>query len=613
MSARLPAQAAPPAAAGEAAPPASRRFDHVRALFVQTPATLIGNAVGWCLIVLMYWPLAQRTPLLAWMAAAAVLMALRLGHYLRFRRTAEPDDALMLRWRQSWKLLVLGQASMWGLAVWLFWGLGTPYHMTALLLIAVSYCLGSVQLLATQQRLFIVFTGLVLAPAILRIATDTAQPWHWQLAGILCLLFAIVLVMGRAQRSALDQVIRLKSHTDKLAAQLQVEKGEADQARRAAEAASRAKTQFFAAASHDLRQPLHAMGLFAEALRQRSHDPEVASLVNSINESVDALEGLFGELLDITRIDTGGVDVNPAPVGLRELFARLKLHFEPTAFEKGLALSFHGERHIAYADPVLLERILRNLVSNAIRYTDDGGVLVSCRLRRRADGERLLMQVWDSGIGISEASLPRIFDEFYQVQSQRPLQAHQRKGLGLGLAIVARLAALMEAPITVRSRVGRGTVFSFEVPRGKVVRALEPVAVRPQAPLGLTLQGRLMLLVEDEPAVREGLVVLLKAWGASVLDFDSVAALQQWLAGSPAAAPDLLLVDYRLPQGCTGLDALAAARAHWPGRKLPAIVITGSTIGGHETEAAEHDFHLLIKPVLPNKLRAMIAFKLGVR
>ena len=340
-----------------------------------------------------------------------------------------------------------------------------------------------------------------------------------------------------------------------------------------------------------------------------AHDPEVAALVNSINESVDALEGLFGELLDITRIDTGGVDVNPAPVPMRELFARLRLHFEPTAFEKGLALSFRGGQHVAFADPVLLERILRNLLSNAIRYTDDGGVLVACRRR----GDKLLMQVLDSGIGISEATLPRIFDEFYQVQSQRPLQAHQRKGLGLGLAIVARLAALLEAPISVRSRVGHGTAFSFEVPPGKVVRSLEPAVTRAKAPLGLTLQGRLMLLVEDEPAVREGLVVLLKAWGASVLDFDSVASLQAWLAGGPAEAPDLLLVDYRLPQAMTGLDALAAARGHWPGRKLPAIVITGSTIGGHEAEAAEHDFHLLIKPVLPNKLRAMIAFKLGMR
>ncbi len=351
--------------------------------------------------------------------------------------------------------------------MWLFWDLGTPYHRTALMLVIFSLGLASVQLLATQQRLYIAFVGLLMVPAIVRIATDDRQPWHWQLAGILVLQFIALLVMGRVQRSALDQVIRLKAHSEKLAVQLHAEMGVSEQARRAAEAASRAKTQFFAAASHDLRQPLHAMGLFAEALRQRTHDPEVASLVNSINESVDALEGLFGELLDITRIDTGGVDVNPAPVAMRELFARLRLHFEPTAFEKGLALSFHGERHVAFADPVLLERILRNLISNAIRYTDDGGVLVSCRPR----GEKLLMQVWDSGIGITEASLPRIFDEFYQVQSQRPLQAHQRKGLGLGLAIVARLAALLEAPISVRSRVGHGTVFSFEVPPGKAVRA----------------------------------------------------------------------------------------------------------------------------------------------
>jgi signal transduction histidine kinase/CheY-like chemotaxis protein len=590
-----------------------RRFDHLRALFVQTPASLVGYLIGWGLIVTMYWPLAPRGTMLAWMVALAALLALRLAHYLRFRRNPDADDATLHDWRRSWKVLVLAQASMLGLAFWLFWGLGTPYHLTGLMLVVFSLCLASVQLLATQQRLYIGFVCVMLVPAIVRIATDTSQPWHWQLAGILSLQFIALLVLGRVQRSALDQVIRLKAHSEKLAAQLRVEMGVSESARRAAEAANRAKTQFFAAASHDLRQPLHAMGLFAEALRQRNHDPEVAALVNSINESVDALEGLFGELLDITRIDTGGVEVNPAPVRMRELFARLRLHFEPTAFEKGLALSFHGAQRIAHADPVLLERILRNLVSNAIRYTDDGGVLVSCRTRTTPGGEQLLMQVWDSGIGISEGTLPRIFDEFYQVQSQRPLEAHQRKGLGLGLAIVARLAGLMESKIDVRSRVGHGTVFSFTVPLGSAPRIAAQSAPQRKAPLGLTLQGRLLVVVEDEAAVRDGLVVLLKAWGAGVQAFDTVAALQLWLDSAGAEVPDLLIVDYRLPQGSTGLDALAAARAAWPTHKLPAIVVTGSTIGGHEDEAAEHDFHLLIKPVLPNKLRAMIAFKLGVR
>ena len=513
---------------------------------------------------------------------------------------------------------------MWGIAVWLFWGLGTPYDKIALILVVYTYCVSSVQLLATQAWVFLSFTTVVLVPAIVRIASDTSQAGHLPLAVIVTILFCATVLMARTYGSALGQAIALKARTDELAAQLRTEVAATEEARRlaedarhAAEAANRAKTQFFAAASHDLRQPLHAMGLFAEALRQRSHDPEVASLVNSINESVDALEGLFGELLDITRIDTGGVDVNPAPLRLRELFARLRLHFEPIAFEKGLMLSFRGEQHVAHADPVLLERVLRNLVSNAIRYTDDGGVLVSCRPRKGSG--RLLLQVWDSGIGIAEASLPRIWDEFYQAQGNRPLQAHQRKGLGLGLAIVKRLADLMQAPIGVRSRVGHGTVFSIEVPVGKAPRRIEPLprrragAHRPDAagPLLRRRRGR------SRGARRPGGAAAGLGRARRVLrqrrGRAGVGRRCRRRAGAPAEPPDLLLVDYRLPQGRTGIDALVALRAHWPARRLPAIMITGSSLVGHEDEAVDHDYHLLIKPVLPNRLRAMIAFKLGLR
>ena len=590
-------------------------IDHLLSLYVQTPATLTGNLFGMLIIAFVFWGLAEPLRLLGWLGVVTALWLVRLAHFLRFRRQRSTENHVLRLWRRSWVVLVLCQGAMWGLAVWLFWGLGTPYHRLALLMVVYTYCLASVQLLASQSRVFLVFLCLVLTPTIVRVASDTSQPLHLQMAVILTLMFCITVLMARTYSSALGQAIARKSRTDELASRLRLEMAVADEGRRAAEAASRAKTQFFAAASHDLRQPLHAMGLFAEALRQRSHDPEVASLVNSINESVDALEGLFGELLDITRIDTGGVDVNPAPVRLRELFARLRLHFEPTAFEKGLMLSFRGEQLVAMADPVLLERVLRNLVSNAIRYTDDGGVLVSCRLRQGPDGGRLLLQVWDSGIGIAESSLPRIWDEFYQAQTNRPLEAHHRKGLGLGLAIVKRLAGLMQAPITVRSRVGHGTVFSLELPVGKAQRqvAAADAAGAAKGPLGLTLEDRLILVIEDETAVREGLVVLLQAWGARVASFDTVRSLQDWLDGPAAETPDLLLVDYRLPEGRTGIDALVAARERWSGQRLPAIMITGSSLGGHEDEAVVHDYHLLIKPVLPNKLRAMIAFKLGVR
>ena len=591
---------------------ATSHVDGLRALYEQAPASLAGNAIGIALIGLAFWPLAAPMLLHAWLAAAALLWALRLVHYLRYRAARDADAATLLDWRNAWRALVLAQGALWPLAVWLFWGLGATFHTLALVLIANSYVLGSVQLLAPQRRLFVLFTSLVLLPIIVRVASDISQPWHWQMAAVLALLFAITLVMGRTYRGALGQAIGLKQRTEQLATQLRVEKAAADEARRSAEAANRAKTQFFAAASHDLRQPLHAMGLFAEALRQRVHDPEVTALVGSINQSVDALEGLFAELLDITRIDSGGVDVLPGPVSMKDLFARLRLTFEPAAFEKGLALRFHGDQRFSHTDRLLLERILRNLVANAIRYSEDGGVLVACRLKP-GDGGRLLVQVWDSGIGISEASLPRIFDEFYQVQSSRALEPHQSKGLGLGLAIVKRLAGLLEAPLTVRSRVGHGTVFTLEIPVGREPRGIEPLPGRSAASLGITLRDRRILVVEDEPAVREGLTVLLQAWGAEVDPFDDIGTLQQWLASPTINAPDLLLVDYRLPQGRTGIEALAAVRARWPGRALPAVVVTGSSLGGHENEATAHDFHLLIKPVLPNKLRAMIAFKLGVR
>jgi signal transduction histidine kinase/CheY-like chemotaxis protein len=594
--------------------------DHMRALYVQTPATLIGYALGFAVVFALFEPLAEAAQFRLWAGTVVLLWGVRLLHYLRYLRRPGADEGTLLAWRRSWRVLVLLQGGMWGIAVWLFWGLGTPYDKLALILVVYAFSVSSVQLLATQPWVFLSFIGLVLVPTVVRIASDTSQSGHTALAIIVTLLFCATVLMARTYVGALGQAIALKARTDELAAQLRTEvaateeaRRVADEARRAAEAANRAKTQFFAAASHDLRQPLHAMGLFAEALRQRSHDPEVASLVNSINESVDALEGLFGELLDITRIDTGGVDVNPAPLRMRELFARLRLHFEPIAFEKGLMLSFRGDRYVALADPVLLERVLRNLVSNAIRYTDDGGVLVSCRLRRRPGGDRLLLQVWDSGIGIAEASLPRIWEEFFQAQNHRPLQAHHRKGLGLGLAIVKRLAGLMEAPIGVRSRAGHGTVFSIEVSVGKAPRSAEPAAVAARVPIGLTLQGRFFVVVEDESAVREGLVVLLQAWGARVAAFDSVEAVRDWVAAPGCEKPDLLLVDYRLPQGLTGIDALTVLRAHWPGERLPAIMITGSSLGGHEDEATTHDYHLLIKPVLPNKLRAMIAFKLGLR
>jgi two-component system, sensor histidine kinase len=599
------------AAGRDAAPEVSRDLiaDYVRTLHLQTPIAIAASTIGLAIITLMFAGLVPPWRLWPWALAVAVLIVVRAWFYMSFPRAGDTPVEKLVAWRRRWNVVVLLTAAGWGAAVWLFYRHESAFHVIGLILIVYCYMLGGVQLMATQPRINLAFLSLGMLPIIVRVAIQPDDPYRFQLAGILLLLFGLTLMLSNVYRRAAESTIRLKVQTERLAAQLKIEKADAEAARRAAEVANRAKTQFFAAASHDLRQPLHALGLFAEALRQRSHDEQAVQLVNSINHSVDALEGLFSELLDITKIDTGGVEPQAAHFPVGDLFRRLRLHFEPTAFEKGLSLRFRGESHHAYADPVLVDRVLRNLLSNAIRYTVDGSVLVSCRRR----GDKLLLQVWDTGVGIKPREQERIFEEFYQVSNEVVLEPHQRKGLGLGLAIVKRLAGLMNAPLTVRSRPGHGTVFTLELPAGRAVRS-DAVAPSRKPLLGLTLERRLIVIIEDEPAVRLGLEVLLKSWGASVLAFDTVGGATAWVReyAADAPAPDLLIADYRMENGRTGIDAIIAMRERF-GPALPAIVVTGSTMTGHDNDAQEHGFHLLIKPVVPNKLRAMIAFKLGMR
>ena len=580
--------------------------DHVRSTFAFNRTSLAGHGLGALIVEIIFASVAPSGLLFGWGLLFAIVWMARAVMAWRFERN-EPTDAAALEKRlRLWQLGVLASGALWGAAAWLFWPWGDGLHQLALVLVAYTFCVASVTILAPHFPLFVVFVLSIFVPAIARVALQ-GSPLGLKVAAMMVVAMGMTLLLGRTYRDSFERAMALKLRTEALAVQLGKEKAVADAARLEAEIANRAKTQFFTAASHDLRQPLHAMGLFAEALRAKSHDPEVAKLVNSINESVDALEGLFSELLDITRIDSGGVEVNPEHFEMGEIFRKIRLHFEPAAFEKGLGLNIRGGRHVALADPLLVERIVRNLVSNAIRYTTDGTVLVSCRKR----GGGLLVQVWDTGPGIREEERQRVFEEFYQVPGQQAVAAEQKKGLGLGLAIVKRLAALMAAPVRLASTPGRGSVFTLELPLGKAPR-VEARMLPGKGPVGITLDGRLIVIVEDEPAVREGLQVLLAGWGAGIVSLESMAAVRVWAAASDpeVVRPSLIIADYRLEHGETGVFAIRAIRERF-GQEVPAIVVTGSSMTGHDKEALEQNFHLLIKPVLPNKLRAMIAFKLA--
>ncbi len=607
MAAVLPAGAAAPAPA----PRHSALGEEVLAVYAYTTATLLGLAAGFGLLLTLFWASTPLPVMLPWMVLFIGLWTARVLLAQAFRRAVRRGGGEVdwARWHLHWSILTLASGAAWGLSGWIFYTRGMGIQQTGLIVIIYTFCIAAVPVLANHPRMFLAYVVLGFMPLIVRIATG-GDAYSYQLAAMLVIIITLTTVLARNYRQALQRVIELKVRADDLLDQLRIEKKAAETARHEAEVANRAKTQFFTAASHDLRQPLHAMGLFAEALRQRTHEqPEVAQLVVSINASVDALEGLFSELLDITRIDSGGVEVHPQGFEMADILRKLRLHFEPTAFEKGLALRLRGGHRVVHGDPLLVERIVRNLVSNAIRYTNDGSVLVACRAR----GDKVWVQVWDTGLGIRAEEQAKVFEEFYQVPNTAAVAPHQRKGLGLGLAIVKRLADLMAAPVSLRSVPGKGTVFTLELPAGTKPRPrAQPLPGK--GPVGITLDGRLIVVVEDEPAVRAGLEVLLQGWGAQIASFDSVAETSAWAAAADPAAirPDLLIVDYRLENGRNGVDAIVVLRQRF-GAGIPAIVVTGSTMTGHDKEAQDKDFHILLKPVVPNKLRAMIAFKLGVK
>ena len=309
--------------------------DQVRGTFAFNRTSLTGHFVGALVIELIFADTAPKGLRLAWGVLFALVLLVRLGLAIRFSRDEPTTVAGLLTRLRVWQGGVLVAGALWGSAAWFFYGYGTAGSQLALVLVVYTFCVASVPILAPQFAIFVVFALLVFVPTVAVVALRQAE-LGWQLGIVMAVAMGMIMVLARNYRESFDRNIELKLRTEALAVQLRAETSIAEEARREAEVANRAKTQFFTAASHDLRQPLHAMGLFAEALRQRVHEPEVAQLVNSINESVDALEGLFSELLDITRIDSGGVEVNPESFEVGDIFRKLRLHFEPAAFEKGL-------------------------------------------------------------------------------------------------------------------------------------------------------------------------------------------------------------------------------------------------------------------------------------
>jgi signal transduction histidine kinase len=401
----------------------------------------------------------------------------------------------------------------------------------------------------------------------------------------------------RTELALLEAKQTLEQRVEERTIELKTALAAQEDAKRQAEEANATKSRFVAAASHDLLQPLNAARLFASTLGERSDDPAVAEIAERIDSSMRAAEEVLDDMLDIARLESGTMRTDIADFSIAEIFEHLERQFAPLAARRGLRLRFTRPRCRVRSDRVLLRRILQNLVSNALRYTQRGGVLVSCR-RRGLSAE---IQVWDSGPGIPQQHQRAIFDEFHRLDRASPWG---EQGLGLGLSICHHIALLLGHELGLRSNVGRGSVFGISVPIGSAA-ACTPAAVSPEslptAPASLV--GLAVLCIDNEPEILAGMSALMSRWGVKVLPAVNAA---QAHAAFDRYRPGVILADYRLGDGeMDGLDLLQSLR-RGAVEPAPGALVTADHGAAVAERARALGYPVLRKPVKPAALRALL-------
>ena len=569
--------------------------EQISMLYRQLPTSITGQIVG--ALMLAGVLLGERPPgvVLGWLACITLFQTWRLTLYIRSRKAGFVQENVA-RAAVVWAAGAGISGMLWGSTALLFYVSGHHLSQAVLTILVFGMTAAAVPMIGSHIPSFYLFVAPTLVPFVLRNAYEADTP-HYVLSVIALAIMLGLMSFARDYNRMLIESLRNRFEKQALADRLAVQNVDLEQARVAAEQANRSKTQFFAAASHDLRQPLHAMGLFASALADKVHDPEGAKLVASINGSVQALEALFNELLDISKLDSGIIKPVVTHFALAEIFDRLRGEFATETADKGLRLVIGGGTHIVASDAVLLERILRNLISNAVRYTPAGEVTIAAA---PADG-LLRIEVRDTGIGIRAEDRERIFEEFLQLGNPGRTS---KKGLGLGLSIVQRLCGLLGYQIRLTSEYGKGSVFSFDVPIGRI-HELHNDAANAPVPAPADLTGKLIVVIDDESAIVDGMRVLLSGWGAEVIGSltgdDVVAAVH-----AAGKLPALLIVDHRLGTVENGIEVAQRIRRELD-PEIPGILVTGSMTPDLDQLARAANLEFLLKPVMAEELRRRIA------
>jgi signal transduction histidine kinase/CheY-like chemotaxis protein len=588
------------------------QLDEDRVLLAQLRLLLnhVGTSVGSTIFLstLLVWTLGTPDNLWGLGLWAVTVIASKLLNFYHARRTLQAGLTAAQAPQLVGTLMALNAADgvAWGLLPWM--ALDSASVAGAVLVIAVMAGVKSyaMSVLSAVFPVFVAFCVFDAAAIALKLWHMNDPAYH-TLAVVALLYVGTLIAQSHASAKVTRSSIALVFENTDLMARLRQETNKAHAAHQEAVKANLAKSKFLAAASHDLRQPIHAQGLFLEVIGRGELSPLQREMLNNARATADASTELLNTLLDFSRIEAGVIGAQEHAFCMQPLLNKIETELAPQATAKGLVFRSRETHAGVQSDPALVALILRNLVSNAIRYTDTGGVLMGCRTYP----QRVVFEIWDTGIGIDPSQHEAIFREFHQLGNP---ERDRNKGLGLGLAIVEGLVRLLGLQLSLASVPGRGSVFKLTLPRShaalsthELVHALThegALADVPPPPL-----KKWVLLIDDDAAIRTGMVKLLTDWGCWCLEAEST---DEALRLARTQRPDLVISDYRLREQRTGAQAIAALRAAC-GPELPALVITGDTSPERLRETQASGLPILHKPVSPSLLHRTLVTALTTR
>ena len=561
------------------------RIDKILTIHRNMPLILIGNLLGSLPLAIILWDGSRGKLALGWIAALYLLTLVRWLHY---RRLNEQDatSARILAQERAYVLLAFISGCIWGSSGILFLDSESKVQFIFLFLSLFAMTSGSMTSLSARPLNYLAFAIPAILPMTVNLFLQEDAFFAWMWLGALIYLSLIVMLSFNLHQS-LDQALRLKYENRGLLENLR-------QQTEAAEQANRDKSRFLAAASHDLRQPLHAVNLFTEGLEKKLTTKAQAHDLEHIQLGLNSLDELFNALLDISRMDAGSITVNQTDFRIDSLLQKLAVQFTPEAEAKGLTLTVQSCEHSIHSDPILLERMIRNLLGNAIRYTERGEVNMSCW---EEAGDHLCIRITDTGPGIPEQHCEDVFAEFFQLNNP---ERDRGKGLGLGLAIVRRLSRLLDHPVEMHSELGKGSEFAIRAPIAERIGVTADMVV--EEPATDRLKHLLVMVVDNETEILDAMRTLLEGWQCQFAGAESTRKALQLV--EEGLQPDFIVSDYRMPGDINGCELIQSLRDNLGA--VPALLISGDTGTDILRQTKEAGLILLAKPVKPAQLRLVM-------